>query len=91
MKFKIERNFLVKTGEYLDLNPKDFLHCATIAELHDEIDDKVSELCTHPTHPNLIYSEELGCRYYDNWPFETIDTKSFYDEWQRLKGLPKEL
>ena len=91
MKFRVERNFLVKTEELIDLNPKDFLHCANIFELNDEIEDYISNKLEHPKHSGLQSSEEIGCRYYENWPFETFDTKSFYLEWQRLKGLPQEL
>jgi len=85
MKFIVERNFLVKTEEVLDLNPKDFLHCANIMELNDEINDYISNKCEHPTHPGFQDSEEIGCRYFEQWPF------SFYLEWQKLKGLPEEL
>ena len=91
MKFRVERNFLVKTEEFIELNPKDFIHCANILELNDEIEDYISNKCEHPNHPGFQSSEEIGCRYYENWPFETIDIKSFYLEWQKLKGLPQEL
>ena len=90
MKFKVERNFLVKTDEFIELDPKDFLHCADISELNDEIEDYISSKCEHPTHPNMIYSEELGCRYYDFY-WNSKNEESFYSKWQELKGLPKQL
>lgn len=90
MKFKVERNFLVRTEETIDLDPKDFLHCANIMELNDEIEDYISDRCEHPKHPGFQDSEEIGCRYYDNWPFNALNTKSFYLEWQKLKNLPEE-
>ena len=34
MKFKIENNWLLRTEEDIELNPKDFVHCATIEELN---------------------------------------------------------
>lgn len=91
MRFKVERNFLVKTYEEIELDPKKFLHCSTIEELNDEIEDFIS--CSnsdHPTHPGFQCSEELGMRFWDSW-FENDNDKSFYVEWQRLKGLPAEL
>ena len=85
MKFRVERNFLVRTCEKIELNPEDFLHCSSIDELHNEIEDYINEYVKHPTHPGFEESEELGMRYYDT----TLG--KFFDEWQRLKGLPKEL
>jgi len=90
MKFKVERTFLVKTEEFVELDPKDFIHCANVDELVGEIDDKLSD-CKHPEVDGLQYSEQIGCYYYENYPFEPIGTKSFYTEWQKLKGLPEEL
>lgn len=89
MKFKIERTFLVRTEEFIEFDPKDFLHCATIEELNNEIEDKIDNSCEHPNVKGLQLSEEIGLRYYDYYPFD--GTKSFYQEWQRLKGLPQEL
>ena len=89
MKFRIERNFLVRTEEYIELNPKDFLHCANIEELNTEVEEYINGLCEHPKHPSLIYSEEIGCRFYDHW-FENNE-ESFYTKWQELKGLPQQL
>jgi len=83
MKFLVERNFLVRTYEEVDLNPKDFLHCADIAELYDEVEEAIQD-CEHPTHPNRESSEQLGVNFWDN-------SLSFYKEWQKLKGLPQEL
>lgn len=92
MKFKIERNFLVRTEEYIDLNPKDFLYCANIEELISEVEDFINKNCEHPKaqgDQSLLYSEEIGMKYYDTW-FEQNEN-SFYLEWQELKGLPQEL
>ena len=38
MKFKIEANYLIKTEKDIELNPKKFLHCATIEELTSEVE-----------------------------------------------------
>ena len=42
MKFKVDRVFLVKTHEEIDINPKNFLYCANIEELNNEIDDAMT-------------------------------------------------
>ena len=89
MKFRVERNFLVRTEEYIEINPEDFLHCANIEELNNEVEEYVNDLCEHPKHPNLIYSEEVGCRFHDYY-FENNE-ESFYTKWQELKGLPQQL
>lgn len=95
MKFKVESNYLIRTEQNITLNPKDFLHCSTIEELHDEIEDEFY----NKLHPDFIskiygqdimYQELLGLRCYDTW-FETDGGKSFFKEWQNLKGLPVEL
>ena len=39
MKFEVERNFLVRTYEEVDLDPKKFLHCATVEEINLELED----------------------------------------------------
>lgn len=88
MKFEVERNFLVRTYEEIDLDPKNFLHCATIEELNLELEDYLYNICEYPTHSHLVESEELGMRFSNNY---YIDDNSFYSEWQRLKGLPEEL
>lgn len=90
MKFKVERTFIVKSEELIELDPKDFIHCANIEELVEEIEDELSK-CEHPKINGFQSSEQIGCYYYDNYPFEPIGTKSFYTEWQKLKGLPEEL
>lgn len=87
MKFEVERNFLVRTYEEIDLDPKNFLHCATIEEINLELEDYFYSICKHPTHPHLVESEELGMRFSNTCYVDN----SFYSEWQRLKGLPKEL
>lgn len=84
MKFKVERNFLVRTCEDIDLNPKDFLHCATVDELYDEVEDYINDFVKHPEHPGLEESEVLGNHFWDT-------TFNFFNEWQKLKGLPQEL
>ena len=83
MKFKIERNFLVRTYEEIELDPETFISCGDIEELTNEIEDCIN-ICEHPTHPNLESSEQLGVYFSDK-------SSSFYKEWQRLKGLPQEL
>lgn len=90
MKFKVERNFLVRTyDEEIEIKPEDFLHCATIEELVDEVEDFINDKIVYPTHPNLGSAEELGHRF---WTFlNDSNTESFYDEWQKLKNLPEEL
>ena len=89
MKFKVERNFLVRTYEEVDLNPENFLHCANIQELCDEVEDYINIICEHPTHPGFEESEQLGVHFQDAH-YES-NLKSFYIEWQKLKGLPQEL
>jgi len=89
MKFKIERTFLVRTDEELDLDPNRFLHCATIEELNDEIEEYIDDFCEFPEHPKLDSCEQLGVRFWNPWYND--NSKSFYSEWQRLKGLPQEL
>lgn len=89
MKYEVERNFLVRTREVVELDPKRFLHCANIQELNDEVEDYFNNCTEHPTHPGLLESEQLGLRFWDTW-FED-GSKSFYTEWQKLKGLPEEL
>ena len=90
MKFKVERNFLVRTEEVIELVPNNFLHCATIEELFEEVEEQIESMCKHPTAYGLQSSEEIGVRYYDNW-FSEDNGKSFFIEWQKLKELPQEL
>lgn len=90
MKFRVERNFIVRTEEELDLNPENFLYCANIEELNSAIDDYISDQCEHPKHPNLQSSEEIGMRFWNNW-WSNLGEESFYTKWQKLKGLPEEL
>lgn len=95
MKFKVESNYLIRTESIIELDPKDFLHCATIEELHDEIEEKfydktVPDFISKHSDSDIMYQEHLGLRYYDTW-FETNNGESFFKEWQRLKGLPQEL
>ena len=89
MKFKVERTFLVRTFEEIDLDPKNFLHCSNIEELNNEVEDKINTLANHPTCPNFESSEQIGINFWNSW-FDG-DEKSFYLEWQKLKGLPQEL
>ena len=41
MKFRIESNWLLKTEEDIELDPKNFVHCSTIEELNNEIEDYI--------------------------------------------------
>ena len=90
MKFGVERNFLVRTYEEIELDPKDFIQCSNIEELNNEIVDYIHINKEHHTHLVFQGSEELGINYWDLW-IATEEGKSFYLEWQRLKGLPQEL
>ena len=87
MKFKIENNWLLKTEEDIELNPKDFVHCATIEELNDEINDYIRQRMKYPSMEKdyVLYEEALGTEYWDTTYGE------FMLEWQKLKGLPQEL
>ena len=48
MKFKVENNWLLKTEEDIELNPKDFIHCTNIEELNDEIKDYIHQHMSFP-------------------------------------------
>jgi len=87
MKFKIENNWLLKTEEDIELNPKDFVHCATIEELNDEIKDFIYKYMKYPNLESgyCTYEESLGTEFWDTTYGE------FMSEWQKLKGLPEEL
>ena len=87
MKFKIENNWLLRTEEDMELNPKDFVHCATIEELNDEIKDYIHQYMKYPAMEEgyHLYIEALGTEYWDTTYGE------FMLEWQKLKGLPQEL
>lgn len=87
MKFKIENNWLLKTEEEIELDPKDFIHCATIEELNDEIKDYIHDRMKFPNMEKnyVLYEETLGTRFWDTTYGE------FMLEWQKLKGLPEEL
>ena len=65
MKFEVERIFLVRTCEEIDLDPKHFLHCANIEELNCDVDDYINSLTEHPIHPGIQDSEQVGLRYSD--------------------------
>lgn len=88
-KFTVKRNFLVRTRETIELNPKDFIHCASIEELNNEVADYISNNIEHPNHPYREDSECLGETYFNNYWMD--DSLEFYSEWQKLKGLPAEL
>ena len=90
MKFKVEKTFLIKSEEHIELDPKDFLHCATIEELQEEVEDRINGYTEFPKIEGFCYGELLGSRFWDEW-FNYDGDKSFYLEWQRLKGLPQEL
>jgi hypothetical protein len=87
MKFKIENNWLLKTEEDIELNPKDCVHCATIEELNDEIKDFIYKYMKYPNLESgyCTYGESLGTEFWDTTYGE------FMSEWQKLKGLPEEL
>ena len=87
MKFKIENNWLVKTEENIELDPKNFLHCSNIEELNDEIKDYIHQYMSFPNMKNntIVYEECLGTDFWDTTYGE------FMLEWQKLKGLPVEL
>lgn len=87
MKFKVENNWLLKTEEDMELNPKDFVHCSTIEELNDEISDYINGYMKYPNMYNnyTMEVECLGTRFWDTTFGE------FMLEWQKLKGLPQEL
>ena len=87
MKFKIENNWLLNTEEDMELNPKDFVHCATIEELNTEIEDYIHNRMKFPNMEKnyVLYEETLGTRFWDTTYGE------FMLEWQKLKGLPQEL
>ena len=48
MKFKVENNWLLKTEEDIELNPKDFVYCTNIEELNDEIKDYIHQHMAFP-------------------------------------------
>lgn len=87
MKFKVENNWLVRTEEDIELDPKDFLHCSNIEELNDEIYDYIHNRMQFPEMKKgfIMYEEALGTNFWDT----TYGT--FMLEWQKLKGLPAEL
>ena len=88
MKFKIENNWLLRTEEDMELDPKNFVHCSTIEELNNEIEDYIHKYMRFPKMERdySFYDEEsLGTRFWDT------TYGDFMLEWQRLKGLPQEL
>ena len=87
MKFRIESNWLLKTEEDIELDPKNFVHCSTIEELNNEIEDYIHGYMKFPNMEKnyIIYIENLGTRFWDTTYGE------FMIEWQKLKGLPEEL
>ena len=87
MKFKVENNWLVRTEEDIELDPKDFLHCSNIEELNDEIYDYIHNRMQFPEMKKgfVMYEEALGTNFWDTTFGE------FMLEWQKLKGLPTEL
>ena len=89
MKFRVNRTFLVRTEEIIELNPKKFKSCANIEELINDVEDYINDQTIHPTHPNFTYSEQIGLEYQDM--YWNSDDKSFYGEWQKLKGIPQEI
>lgn len=87
MKFRIENNWLLRTEEDIELSPENFVHCATIEELNDEIKDYIHDRMKFPNMEKdyVLYEETLGTRFWDTTYGE------FMLEWQKLKGLPQEL
>ena len=81
--FTVENKFLLSSYEEINLDPKNFLHCATISELNDEVEDYINEHMWMPdTTPQCTLVECIGTRYWDD---------NFFNEWQKLKNLPSEL
>ena len=87
MKFRDENNWLLKTEEDIELNPKDFIHCANIEELNTKIEDYINDRMKFPNMEKnyIVFEEVLGTRFWDTTYGE------FMLEWQKLKGLPQEL
>ena len=87
MKFRVENNWLLRTEEDIELDPKNFVHCATIEELNDEISDYINARMKFPNMEKnyCLYEETLGTRFWDT------TYGKFMLEWQKLKGLPLEL
>lgn len=77
-------NYLVRTEEKLTIDPKNFLHCANISEVYDELQDYIYSIIEFPKVKNNNETEILGLDIIHNYK------KNFFDEWQRLKNLPKE-
>ena len=86
MKFRIDCNWLIRTEEEIELNPKDFTSY-TIDEIEDEIKDYINSKISYPDINDDILSNEelLGIEYWDTTYGE------FMREWKRLKNLPEEL
>jgi hypothetical protein len=91
MKFTVETNFLVRVENEIDIKVEQFLHCATIEELFCELKDYIYNKVEHPKVDGLVESELLGLEFHDRYYQDVLHNKSFFDEWQKLKGLPKEL
>ena len=87
MKFRVENSWLLRTEEDIELNPEKFLHCATIEELNNEIEDYIHDRMKFPNMEKnyVLYEENLGTRFWDTTYGE------FMLKWQELKGLPLEL
>lgn len=85
MKFRVETNWLLRKEEDMELDPKNFIHCANIEELNDEIHDYISTNMEFPELNELSTAECLGKYFWDTTYGE------FMLEWQKLKGLPQEL
>ena len=87
MKFRVENNWLLKTEEEIELDPKNFLHCSDIEELNAEIHDFIHLNMKFPNCEKgyCLYQECLGTIFWDT------TYGKFMLEWQRLKGLPQEL
>ena len=87
MKVRVENNWLLRKEEDIELDPKKFVHCATIEELNNEIEDYIHDCMKFPKMEKdyIMYEECLGTRFWDTTYGE------FMLEWQKLKGLPQEL
>lgn len=87
MKFKVESNWLLRTEEFIELDPKNFLYCANIDELNSSIEDYINDNMKYPDSLNKDYVQDMECLGVNFW--DTTYGK-FMSEWQKLKGLPEE-
>lgn len=87
----IDSKFLIKSSDEIDIRPEDFLSCATISELYEEVYRKIEDSITFPDIKSKFFDIELLGFDLTPLTYSIINNKSFLDEWQRLKNLPEEL